>query len=629
MFVSKLKSTQFLVVASLFVVFTLIIAFVIEVNSEYQRSQWYILNLYFLILCGFTPFTWDPKTFFKGGISDNATDRGSQLLVGSSAFISWIFAKSITNSSKQGGRYGAVGGFAYAAWYFAFPAAACVCYQLRKKGYRSLPEAIHDKYGTTACLLFAGCVLYRLYNEVWSNSRVIADFFGRETRNVVADDGTTDTIDASDPWWAAAILSTALPLVYVFAGGMRSSLISDTAQAAVAIVFLVVVLAAIQAERSRNSNLRSWAKSQSRWSMFEFEVVPDRSMLSLKGGMDLFALGAIQGALSYPFFDPVLTDRCFLADPKTMARAVALGGFCAAWFITLFGLIGTHGNMLGQCIAADACSDNELKGANLGDVQTGAPAAVSKTLGTGVYTLVNIIMVTSGISTLDSTFTSVAKLCGPDLHGFLEVGKPMPIADATSKHVIIGRVAMIVVAIAGTLPLLDNPAELDATTVAGTIVAGLGGPIWMLALIPRAMMWKGRRPLAFVVPVLVCGVIGVCFRLSTAQDKHKELKYKAAARTIDFSYLDVGEGIYRRYLGINILLACVSFVGWFVFAFEWCWFSEEPAIPDDKNDDDKNDYEVKVKLVDAVPTSVLDNEPVKDEVTITAVDTQESKDIET
>lgn len=232
-----------------------------------------------------------------------------------------------------------------------------------------------------------------------------------------------------------------------------------------------------------------------------------------------------------------------------MARAITLGGFCAAWFITLFGLIGTHGNMLGQCVSSGVCSDTELKGANLGDVTTGAPAAVSKTLGTAVYSIVNLIMVTSGISTLDSTFCSVAKLCGPDLHGFFDIGKPMAIADATAKHVTIGRIAMVVIAIAGTMPLLDNPAELDATTVAGTIVAGLGGPIWTLAIIPKGMLWTGRRPLAFLVPVLVCATIGVCFRLTNAKDKHKELKYKSAARTIDFSFLDVGEGIYRRYLG--------------------------------------------------------------------------------
>lgn len=29
-------------------------------------------------------------------------------------------------------------------------------------------------------------------------------------------------------------------------------------------------------------------------------------------------LFAVQGILSYPFFDPVLTDRAFLAHPQTM-----------------------------------------------------------------------------------------------------------------------------------------------------------------------------------------------------------------------------------------------------------------------------------------------------------------------
>lgn len=331
--------------------------------------------------------------------------------------------------------------------------------------------------------------------------------------------------------------------------------------------------------------------------------------------------------------EPTPRMRSFLADPKTMARAITLGGFCAAWFIALFGLIGAHGNMLGQCVSSGICSDNELKGANLGDVTTGAPAAVSKTLGTAVYSIVNLIMVTSGISTLDSTFCSVAKLCGPDLHGFFDIGKPMAIADATAKHVTIGRVAMVVVAIAGTMPLLDNPAELDATTVAGTIVAGLGGPIWALALIPKNMLWKGRRPLAFLVPVLVCAIIGVCFRLTNAKDKHKELKYKAAARTIDFSFLDVGEGIYRRYLGmfskrrrefclkkiftlfagVNILLACLSFVGCFIFSFEWCWFSDDDADCGEKSVEFSD---VTVKLVGEEPlqiNAVEFNEPTEED----------------
>ena len=58
-------------------------------------------------------------------------------------------------------------------------------------------------------------------------------------------------------------------------------------------------------------------------------------MLSLTGGMDLLAGGAVQGLLSYAFFDPVLTDRAFLADPRTMARSFMIGGTFAGLIILL------------------------------------------------------------------------------------------------------------------------------------------------------------------------------------------------------------------------------------------------------------------------------------------------------
>ena len=146
----QVKSPQFVVVALLFVVFELVIVFGIDTSSRREELQWHWLSLYFLILCGLTPITMDSKLFFRGGIADDATDTQSSALVGSSAFISWIFAKSITNASKKGGSYGICGGFGYAAWYLAFPSAAVACYQLRRKGYKSLPGAIHAKWSRRA-----------------------------------------------------------------------------------------------------------------------------------------------------------------------------------------------------------------------------------------------------------------------------------------------------------------------------------------------------------------------------------------------------------------------------------------------------------------------------------------------
>jgi hypothetical protein len=41
-------------------------------------------------------------------------------------------------------------------------------------------------------------------------------------------------------------------------------------------------------------------------------VVPGKS---LKGGMDMLIVGLLQGALSYPFFDPVLTGERLAVNP--------------------------------------------------------------------------------------------------------------------------------------------------------------------------------------------------------------------------------------------------------------------------------------------------------------------------
>ncbi len=54
----------------------------------------------------------------------------------------------------------------------------------------------------------------------------------------------------------------------------------------------------------------------------------------------------IQGCLSYPFFDPVLTDRAFLAKPSTMLGAFLLGGIIAALFIFFFGFVGIYGSAI-------------------------------------------------------------------------------------------------------------------------------------------------------------------------------------------------------------------------------------------------------------------------------------------
>ncbi len=57
---------------------------------------------------------------------------------------------------------------------------------------------------------------------------------------------------------------------------------------------------------------------------------------------------------SYPFFDPVLTDRAFLNEPRTMVKSFTLGGTVAGIFILLFGFFGMFGNMQ-AILRPDAC----------------------------------------------------------------------------------------------------------------------------------------------------------------------------------------------------------------------------------------------------------------------------------
>jgi hypothetical protein len=149
------------------------------------------------------------------------TDREQKRAVGfwtlmPSAFITWIFAKSIYNASVLGGRFGLLGGFGYASWYLSFWTAAAVGYVLRTRhGQGSLPRALNKAYGPVASFCFGVALLFRLWNEVWSNATVVANFYGEPL---------------SAEWWGAVVLSAGVPLSYVLLGGMYSSLISDAIQ---------------------------------------------------------------------------------------------------------------------------------------------------------------------------------------------------------------------------------------------------------------------------------------------------------------------------------------------------------------------------------------------------------------
>ncbi len=327
--------------------------------------------------------------------------------------------------------FGIVGGMAYATYYLSFLVAGIVIYKIRTKlNVQSLHQFLEKKFGIGALRFFTIIIAVRLLNEVWSNTEVIGTYFGH---------------NGSPQYIISIIVFTALTLAYALKGGLRSSLITDLLQMGLFVVLLVLVLGMIL---PKEGSITPFLTS-GHW--------------TLSGGVDLILVAFIQ-IFSYPFHDPVLTDRGFIADEKTTLLSYILatiGGFLC---ILLFSFVGIYAKFLG------------LRGQ--------AAVQVSKTLGVFSMIIMNFIMVTSASSTVDSTFASVSKLIVVDLGKFK--------SSLISK----GRWTMIITAIGGTIPLIFSPTILSATTISGTMVLGLA-PVFIFWKIPapkisfHLALWTG------------------------------------------------------------------------------------------------------------------------------------------
>ncbi|MFB6261889.1 MAG: sodium:solute symporter [Thiohalorhabdaceae bacterium] len=356
---------------------------------------------------------------FYGG-RDRAGRAVSPWALTGSIFISWIFAKSVTNAANLGASHGVLGGLAYAAYWLAIPVAGWVIFRLRtREGATGLVPFLVTRYGRAAAAGFALAILIRLYNEVWSNTAVVGAYFGAP---------------GSPAYIAAALAFTAITLAYSLKGGLRGAILTDGIQAVLFALLLGWVL---------------------------FLVVPGHGPAALAtadgfglaGGADLLLVALLQ-VLSYPFHDPVLTDRGFLTDERTMLRAFVVAGLLGFVAILVFSLVGVHARLSGLEASANT------------------PKAVAATLGGGALFLVTAIMITSAGSTLDSALAALTRLGAQDLPGLARRPGTRP-----SLHT--GMILMTLFALAGNLPMLVGTEILKATTVSGTMMMGLA-PVFLL-----------------------------------------------------------------------------------------------------------------------------------------------------
>ncbi|MGB5942842.1 MAG: sodium:solute symporter [Leeuwenhoekiella sp.] len=390
--------------------------------------QWVLIIGSSTALFFLSPLAKTRDAFYKATNRDKVP---STFMLTGSLIISWIFAKSITNAANLGLSFGIVGGVAYAGYYLSFAVAGVIIYQMRKRGgVASLHEFLTGRFGRGAMRLFSVLISNRLFNEVWSNTMVIGSYFGEM---------------GSLPYYSAVVVFTLMTLAYALKGGLSSSIFTDVIQMGLFSILLCVILLNIFSVPD-----------------FSVEATVTSGSWSFDMGLNLLFAALLQ-SFSYPFHDPVLTDRAFLSSPKTTLRsflwASVLGGLC----IILFSLIGVYAQSQG------------MRGQ--------AAVEVGKAFGVVVLLVINFIMVTSAASTLDSTFSSFSKLMAVDL----KLGESLTF----------GRLSMVVLTVLGTIPVFLDAEILSATTISGTMVIGLT---------PIFIFWKLNVPKISFYLSVGCGL---------------------------------------------------------------------------------------------------------------------------
>jgi solute:Na+ symporter, SSS family len=434
--------------------------------------QWVILIGINIVLFWISPYSNKVKDFFQG--SNNNTEPNVFLLT-SSLVICWLFAKSITNAIDLGFAYGIVGGFAYSGYYFSFLVAGIIIYKMRTQGgFLSIHQFLEQKYGIAAVRIFSILISFRLLNEIWSNTMIVGSYFG--------DTGTVS-------YYASIMVFTLLTLAYTIKGGMRSSIMTDVIQMILFVLLLVIVLG-LSFPAYQNSTVLILSSGE--WKM--------------SSGLNLFFVAIIQ-VFSYPWHDPIMTDRGFISSPSTTLKsfiwATVIGIIC----IIIASLIGVIGNLTG--------------------VESPPAMGVAKMVGVPALLALNLIMVTSAASTIDSTFTSAAKL----VHIDILKSKNLTVSKA--------RLTMAILAIVGTTPIFFNPEILSATTVSGTMVLGLA---------PVFLFWKWDAPKSSYMLSILMGIVsGIILLFLPIPD-----------------YLLLTSGKYADLLFVNIIATILCFLGFLI-----------------------------------------------------------------
>lgn len=341
--------------------------------------------------------------FFRGLGADGSAPGLVTLVL--SQVTTWIFARSLLTAAILAFHYGIAGALAYTAYYLSFFTGGLAIDRLRRKhGVSSIQSFLHGQFGAAGTACFNAVVAARLLSEVFANLLVVGLVFGAA---------------GSGAYTGSIVVITLATLAYSMMGGLSASLKTDVIQMSLLLALLVAV----------------WIAVLGLPGVFILDAFTTPSGDTGPGWV-LLAVALLQ-VWSYPLHDPVMTDRGFLAGETVTRRSFWLAGLLSMACIFAFALLGN--------LAANHAADGQ-------DFQS----ALQGLLGAPLMVLVNLALVVSAISTLDSTLSSAAKLVVVD----------MGASRATLAN---GRIAMALCMLGGLAFLFFGSKDLyTAVAVSGT-----------------------------------------------------------------------------------------------------------------------------------------------------------------
>ncbi|AUN94203.1 SLC5/6 family protein [Pseudazoarcus pumilus] len=367
--------------------------------------------------------------FFRGaGPTGAAPDVWTLTL---SQVTTWIFARSLMNAAILGYFFGIAGVLAYAAYYGSFLTGWLIVDRLRfRHGVGNMQSFLQARYGRLGNACFNFLLAMRLLTEVFANLLVVGIVFG------VA--GTS-----AYTWSILAVAG--VTLAYSMNGGLRASLRTDVLQMVILAVLLVVLFAMMLVHPA-----------------FDGAAALASSPDFTSPGWVLLVVALLQ-VLSYPMHDPVMMDRGFIADRDTTRRSFLHAFWISVLCILAFGALGVFAGL-------ERAGDEVLL------------VTLARLMGDTAMLVLAAALVISAASTMDSTFSSAAKLAVVD----------MGLGGGRTKA---GRVAMLLFALGGlALVFLGSDDLFAAVAVSGTASLFLTPVIVYSILLDRDV-----RPWAFLL----------------------------------------------------------------------------------------------------------------------------------